>query len=299
MKKLLFVVFASALALLASADERELMATMVSSPSFEVSNCAFTSGPVRVPVTFFIENGLDQLLGVNYSYFDNSTGTWKEAGKMCNIPPNEQTQCGGNISFTLGGSGNGTFTSDMVRLTATSDAFPGDTFVKTFKLTVRHYVGEREGSLLVQMDGQVTALEAARSQCENTTACCGPQLTAGLDSADALLSGAADSLRECDFSGMLSKLQNAESVIDGAAAQIANCTPAASPTPARTPTPQATQTPASTQTATPEPQETQNPATPEPSETEVPVDGPSNSSCPLGLALLLGGLGFAAAKEAL
>lgn len=243
---LLLVLVASAMC---AAAERPLTAHISGSTSLDVSNCATlgSGGPMRTGFSVFIENPLQQFMSIYYEYFDNSTNAWKDAGKLCNVPAGESMQCSGNMETTLGGKGNGTYTAEILRLTATSEAAPGDTFTAAFPYTVRHFVGDREQSLSVQKAVQDAALGAALMGCSGPPSCCNPASSSALAEASALLAAASTHLGSCSFTEMYSEIVSAEALISPVSASIANCTPG-SGTPIPTPTPASSRTPSNSPT---------------------------------------------------
>jgi len=289
MAKLLYaVLFVAALAIACCAAERELNAHISTGTAQNIANCANVGGPSKISLNVFIENSLGQFMGVNYEYFNNNTGQWVSAGKLCNVVATENCQVR-DMPITLGGKGNGTFTGDMLRLTGTSEAAPGDTYTKTFQLTITHYTGEREASLTTQMRAQTADLASTRSACASNSRCCPQASRDAIDSADSMLSGALAAVSACDFETMYSDITAAESLLDSTTSAINICLASATPTPGPNATP--SETPSIIETPTPAPQHTQTPppATPVP----TPTPAPKGGMCPTGAALLLG-LGFAA-----
>jgi len=291
-----FAALALFLAVLASsalAEELVLPAHMSTSSTASVPNCAATApGPGKTQFSVAVENTLSQLLDVDYSVFDNSTGTWREIGNLCIVPAGQTMQCPGTLETTLGGTGNGTFTADMLRLVGRSDASPGNVYVKTLPFSVQHFTGAREQALLSQKAGQDSALLAAKAACAARPQCCPAQTQGKISEAEALLLNASIQLAACSTTEMYSSLVSAESLLLNASSQIGNCTAAATPTPGAVATP--TPAPAGSQTPTPGPA-----ATPAPAETATPTPAPSGTgACPLAVLLLAAGaLSFAASKK--
>ncbi|MDD5317748.1 MAG: hypothetical protein PHF51_03365 [Candidatus ainarchaeum sp.] len=293
-----FAALALFLAVLASsalAEELVLPAHMSTSPTASVPNCAATTpGPSKTQFSVAVENTLSQLLDVDYSVFDNSTGTWREIGNLCIVPAGQTMQCPGTLETTLGGTGNGTFTSDMLRLTGRSDASPGNVYVETIPFSVQHFTGAREQALLSQKSGQDSALLAAKASCAARPQCCPAQTRGQIDEAEALLLNASAQLAACATTGMYSSLVSAESLLLNASSQMGNCTTAATPTPGVVATP--APSPSGSQTPTPSPAAS---PTPPPAATATPTPAPSGAgACPLAVLLLAAGaLSFAASKN--
>jgi len=291
MSRFLYAILAVAiLAFACYAADRELVSHISSSTSLNIANCANAGGPSKAAVRIYVDNSLGQLMGVNYEYFNNNTRQWESGGKLCNVVMPET--CDGNIQVTLGGKGNGTFTSEMVRVSATSEAAPGDVFKKSFQLTINHFTGERESTLTAQMQEQAAALTTARTACASNTRCCSQESRDAIDRADTHLSTARVALSACAFETMYSSITEAESLLDGTTRSISTCLASATPTPA----PNATPAPTAAGTATPAPtaQQTGTPAPTTPPATPAPTPAPTTKVCPLMAGLLVALLGCAA-----
>ena len=303
---LLFLFFISTLAL---AAERELSASLTTPTSIRVSNCDIDGGPTIQRVNIVIDNSLSEFMGVSWEYYDLPSQTWVDQGKLCNIPAATFTNCVIQVlPITLGGTGEGVLQNQpLLRLTGTSGAAPGDTFRKTFSFTIDHYVGEREASIITQLDQQQANYDEASSLCDAYPSCCTNYERRQLSDAGSKLDSAAQGIAVCDLALAYDSVVQAQVLSNSVKDAINECVSlgTATPTPARSPT-RPSPTPAATQTPTRPPGGPRTPApTAPPVETETPTERqtpttsptpavPTQGLCPTSVALLLGGVGLAA-----
>lgn len=259
------------------------------STSLFISNCDLQNGPNRQPTKIFIENPLSQMMSVHYQYRDLPSGTWKSGGKLCDIPASQFLQCDTTLLIVKGGTGNGTFEEPLIHLVGTSDAAPGDTYEADLPYSVTHFTGSTEGRFITQLGERSSEFTQAQSQCTANPACCDQTSRDAIDAADQAIQRGNAAILVCNLTQAYENIMLAETKTDNATARISTCLASApSPTPAGTPS--GTQTPAATQTPHQSPAATGTPAaTATPAPTAAPRSG---GICPLGLALMLGGLGL-------
>jgi len=271
----------------ACAAVHTINAHVLGSSNVRIANCDIVSGPSRVRTQVYIENPLSQFMAVNYEYKDLPTGTWKSGGKLCNVPAGQFQNCEATVQVALGGTGNGTSEGTLLHLIATSDAAPGDTYETELSYTITHFVGDREAQFTTGLAARTVEFNESQALCLASPSCCDQTARNQIDLADQAIQRANTAIPVCDLQGAYDAIVQAEHATDNATARINACLAAGpTPTPAVTRSPAGNQTPSGTQT----PAQTATPVIPPTTPTPTPTPAPS--ACPLGLALLFGGLGI-------
>jgi hypothetical protein len=127
------------------AGAAELDAVLFENKTYAGSNCREQGGPTYYVIMVAITNpSATTSLRVTYLYYNSSSGTYGDGGKVCDVKPAMRESCEFKVYTVTGGQNK----SEEIPFKVIGDFGTSETYERELGITVNHYIGAFEQSVI-------------------------------------------------------------------------------------------------------------------------------------------------------